>query len=112
MTKYPNGRKALDQENDLLTILYNVTDKYKDSLPVGSVGRTIAEEWLGTFAQLPNLNRELIKAADNDYKKMLEEEIDSSKDFIKVCQKVKLRRLMGRILQKRDEHRERELLKG
>ena len=86
---YPIGKEALKQENDLLEMLYQVTDKFMNTPAGGSIGRSIAEEWLGTFAQLPNLNQDLIDASPAEYKAMLEEEIAASKDFKKFARKSK-----------------------
>ncbi|MBL8578642.1 MAG: hypothetical protein JNK47_15565 [Mesorhizobium sp.] len=80
---YPVGKQALQQENTLLAALFDVTDKYMRSLPTGSLGRQIAKDWRGSFKELQDLNQALIDASPTNYATMLDEEIDSSTDFLR-----------------------------
>ena len=57
---YGNSKNALEEENQLLSILLTETMNYAKTLKPGSLGEFIALDWAGSFDKLQRLNGESI----------------------------------------------------
>ena len=84
---YGNSKTALQEENELLSILYTVTTSYARTLKPDSLGKFIVLDWAGSFEKLQTLNNMAIDDADNDtaaFKKTFSDEATLLQKFLGV----------------------------
>ncbi len=84
---YVNAKTALDEENQLLSILHTVTTSYAKTLKPGSLGEFIALDWAGSFAKLQKLNSQSMGDDDASFKETFSDEIALLKRFQQVTDK-------------------------
>ncbi len=84
------GKQALDDENELLQILYNAANTHITKVTPGTLGHRIITDWLNSFYELRLLNEELIASNDRKYRQWLNEEIEALEIYIQTTKDHKL----------------------
>jgi hypothetical protein len=81
---YGNSKNALEEENQLLSILLTETMNYAKTLKPGSLGEFIALDWAGSFDKLQRLNGESIADEDGSFRKTFADEVTLLRGFLEV----------------------------